>query len=199
MSDDSFRGIQVVPNLPNQSFGSNLSTFSQAPSTIKSQPGGHGSLHYRKCQEQQLNDSLFSHNNSQSADNTLVELHPSPVKGLRLDLGFVQTPGSPSQLNQSNPSKTSPPQHCYDNRDNHHSNKDQVVNRTMESELDGTGAIQYSCADMSDILKTRMDSRLDNTDKDDISMCTTTSGSYVVDPQDLCDEIDELFFKDMVV
>ena len=28
---------------------------------------------------------------------------------------------------------------------------------------------------------------------------STTSGSYVVDPQDLCDEINELFFKDMVV
>lgn len=28
---------------------------------------------------------------------------------------------------------------------------------------------------------------------------STTSGSYVVDPEDLCNEINDLFFKDMVV
>jgi hypothetical protein len=36
------------------------------------------------------------------------------------------------------------------------------------------------------------------TDRDD-DATTTTSGSYIVDPADLCNEIDDLFFKDMVV
>ena len=57
--------------------------------------------------------------------------------------------------------------------------------------------MQYSCADVSEALHTKTPSRFDMTDKE--SDETTTSGSYVVDPQQLCNEIDDLFFRDMLV
>jgi hypothetical protein len=54
-----------------------------------------------------------------------------------------------------------------------------------------TPVVQYSCADMTD--------KVFGVSAADDELNTTTSGSYSVDPQDLCDEIDELFFKDMGV
>nr|AUG84419.1 Pcd11x [Platynereis dumerilii] len=73
---------------------------------------------------------------------------------------------------------------------------DAETEETLASDDDG--AMQYSCADMSDgtyIPTPRSLQVADNTADD----ATTTSGSYVVDPQDLCQEIDDLFFRDMVV
>lgn len=58
-----------------------------------------------------------------------------------------------------------------------------------------TDALQYSCADMSDILRTK-------TPRSVRSLGTTletTTGTSVVDPAELCKEIDELFFRDMLV
>ena len=203
MSEETHRGNQVVPNLPvcNQSLVSNLSTFSQAPqSTIGShrQPGGSS---YRQPQKQQLSDRFYGHNRntSNSGDSTMIGLARSPTK--TLDLGFNQTPvESPGCHSQSCRSTKDSPMKQHRQHLNNNNNKS-LMNRTVNNELDDTGGIQYSCADMSDLLATQMDScsKLDTTDKDDVSMCTTTSGSYVVDPQDLCDEIDELFFKDMIV
>ena len=78
----------------------------------------------------------------------------------------------------------------------------------LESEI-GNSELRYSCADMSDVLHSKICradvSDLNNhTDKcvddaDDASSITSiTSGSYVIDPKELCDEIDELFFKNLV-
>ena len=66
------------------------------------------------------------------------------------------------------------------------------------------GSVQFSCADISEALHSARNSNyskklpiLESIPDDDAA--TTTSGSYVVDPTDLCNEIDDLFFKDMVV
>ena len=68
---------------------------------------------------------------------------------------------------------------------------------TETSYADTDAGMQYSCADMSDGLTSKTPSRFDVTDKE--SDETTTSGSYIVDPQQLCNEIDDLFFRDMLV
>ena len=66
------------------------------------------------------------------------------------------------------------------------------------------GVGDYSCTDVSALLHgdssslrtplCRSEARTTNYDDDDVA--TTTSGSYVVDANDLCNEIDDLFFKD---
>jgi protocadherin delta 1 len=66
---------------------------------------------------------------------------------------------------------------------------------TESSYADTDCGMQYSCADMSDALHTKTPSRFDDKETDD----TATSRSYVVDPHELCNEIDELFFRDMLV
>ena len=67
---------------------------------------------------------------------------------------------------------------------------------------DQTG--QYSCADVSNVLtpltaenlrRIRTPADYRKFPEDDVA--TTTSGSYVVDADDLCNEIEELFFKDL--
>ena len=68
---------------------------------------------------------------------------------------------------------------------------------TEASYGDTDGGLQYSCADMSEALDMKTLSRFDMTDKETDE--TATSGSYVVDPQQLCNEIDDLFFRDMLV
>lgn len=75
-----------------------------------------------------------------------------------------------------------------------------IMEETGLSEEDGS--VQYSCADMSEALRaarTPHALHVLDTIQDDVESTTTTSGSYVVDPQDLCNEIDDLFFRDMVV
>ena len=54
-----------------------------------------------------------------------------------------------------------------------------------------TPGLPYSVADIEDI------SEMATVYRDDAS--TTTSGSYTINPDDLCNEIDELFFKDVIV
>lgn len=54
-----------------------------------------------------------------------------------------------------------------------------------------TPGMAYSVADIEDM------SEMAVTCRDDAS--TTTSGSYTINPDDLCNEIDELFFKDVIV
>ncbi|KAK3578313.1 hypothetical protein CHS0354_004222 [Potamilus streckersoni] len=65
-----------------------------------------------------------------------------------------------------------------------------------------TGGLPYSLADINDVSQMMYTARDDvsemtYTTRDDIS--TTTSGSYTINPDELCQEIDELFFKDIVV
>ena len=92
-----------------------------------------------------------------------------------------------------------PPSHRYHGSlHGYHSNGEEDDSEEMESELTDTGpAIQYSCADISEGVHTKSPFSLHTNSMLDDDAATTTSGSYVVDPQDLCDEIDELFFKDM--
>lgn len=82
----------------------------------------------------------------------------------------------------------------YNGKEGKGYHSDAETEETLASDDDGT--IQYSCADMTDATYARTPRRLQIVDTDD---ATTTSGSYVVDPQDLCQEIDDLFFRDMVV
>ncbi|KAH3833365.1 hypothetical protein DPMN_106672 [Dreissena polymorpha] len=59
----------------------------------------------------------------------------------------------------------------------------------LESQITTPG-LPYSIADIEDMSEMA-------TCRDDAS--TTTSGSYTINPEDLCNEIDELFFKDVIV
>lgn len=54
-----------------------------------------------------------------------------------------------------------------------------------------TPGLPYSVGDIDTM------SEMATTCRDDAS--TTTSGSYTINPDDLCNEIDELFFKDVIV
>ena len=83
----------------------------------------------------------------------------------------------------------------------YHSYMDNSHDSSGSSGVDNTeGQVEYSCADMSEALHSKTPSKFApahlTVDDDD---ATTTSGSYVVDPEDLCNEIDDLFFKDMVL
>lgn len=60
----------------------------------------------------------------------------------------------------------------------------------LESQMTTPG-MPYSVADIDTL------SEMATTVRDDAS--TTTSGSYTINPDDLCNEIDELFFKDVIV
>lgn len=60
----------------------------------------------------------------------------------------------------------------------------------LESQMTTPG-MPYSVGDIDTI------SEMATTCRDDAS--TTTSGSYTINPDDLCNEIDELFFKDVIV
>lgn len=53
--------------------------------------------------------------------------------------------------------------------------------------------LPYSIQDIDDTISESIATR------DDDDKSTTTSGSYTINPDELCDEIDELFFKDVVV
>lgn len=73
-----------------------------------------------------------------------------------------------------------------------------VLSCNSSGEESETGpVIQYSCADMTDDALGKSTYAYHSPCTVDDELNTTTSGSYSVDPQDLCDEIDELFFKDM--
>ena len=62
---------------------------------------------------------------------------------------------------------------------------------------DSTDAgLGYSLADMTDCSKPRIVENTVIAEEDAASVSSTTSGTYVVDPQALCKEIDALFFKD---
>lgn len=60
----------------------------------------------------------------------------------------------------------------------------------LESQMTTPG-MMYSVGDIDTM------SEMATTCRDDAS--TTTSGSYTINPDDLCNEIDELFFKDVIV
>lgn len=53
--------------------------------------------------------------------------------------------------------------------------------------------LPYSIQDIDDTISESIATR------DDDDKSTTTSGSYTINPDELCDQIDELFFKDVVV
>ena len=68
-----------------------------------------------------------------------------------------------------------------------------------EEDAAGSSVAQYSCADMSDVLRSTALRTPGVADISEDAESTTTSGSYVVDPQELVNEIDDLFFRDMMV
>jgi len=65
----------------------------------------------------------------------------------------------------------------------------QVPHSLLESQVTTPG-MAYSVADIGDMSE-------GVTCRDDAS--TTTSGSYTINPEDLCNEIDDLFFRDVIV
>ena len=97
-----------------------------------------------------------------------------------------------------------PPGLGFSHHRGYHIDSDDVT--TMASEDTDLVSAQFSCADISDALRSREPHKIaprpTSRDRDSLAdddAATTTSGSYVVDPTDLCNEIDDLFFKDMVV
>ena len=81
--------------------------------------------------------------------------------------------------------------HCC-SEDSASSDEDEGNVQYSQSDIDQAfhgprGSGRYPCPRKVQVLDTISDT------------ASTTSGSYVVDPQDLCNEINELFFKDMVV
>ena len=72
------------------------------------------------------------------------------------------------------------------------SGRTQLCDTFLDTQMTTPG-MPYSVADIQfdDI------SEMATTCQDDAS--TTTSGSYTINPDDLCNEIDELFFKDVIV
>lgn len=64
------------------------------------------------------------------------------------------------------------------------------VNRTVQSSLGAS----YSLADVDDVLAETTAVPVDEEDR-----TTTTSGSYTINADDLCNEIEHLFFNDVVV
>lgn len=74
----------------------------------------------------------------------------------------------------------------------YHGNSDGEISDN-ESECTDT-AIKYSCVDMSTVMSTQLATPKEI---DDDGGSTTTSGSYVVDPSELCEQIDDIFFSDM--
>ncbi len=75
-----------------------------------------------------------------------------------------------------------------------------LQNNTSDGEADDfdtectDAGIRYSCMDVSDVLR-RATPKNPDLDVDGDCASTTTSGSYTVDPQDLVEEIDEIFFQ----
>jgi hypothetical protein len=63
----------------------------------------------------------------------------------------------------------------------------------------GTPGGNYSCADMNSVLNSNENAGSPTRDYGNTSGSTTNSGSSNVDPEELCNEIDNLFFRDMVV
>ena len=72
--------------------------------------------------------------------------------------------------------------------------QESYFNETAECTDNG---LRYSCADMSDALTTmKTPDNQSVLDAEQTDNCSTTSGSYVIDPQELCDEIDKVFFTE---
>lgn len=74
----------------------------------------------------------------------------------------------------------------------------QLNNTSYSTDSDCTG-IQYSCADLSKGLHeicTPMGDPVGSQGTYEDDRATVSSGSYIIDPYDLCDQIDDLFFRD---
>ena len=170
--------MQVVPNLP--SFNSSAHSYSsRQPAKLHT-----FSADNDKYSSPKFHDKNFNNSNNYSSFQQQEPHANDTIDSRRLNDGFVHA--TPAKVIPITPLGTSypPPRH----KDHHplHVHDDSGT----ESEL--SADVQYSCVDMSDILRAKP-SRLGTILDDD--QATTTSGSYVVDPEDLCDEIDELFFK----
>lgn len=86
--------------------------------------------------------------------------------------------------------------HQNNNNKNGHRSSLHTLNETEDTDYTENG-IDYSCQDMTDPAK--LDRGVDEQSLpggDDEDGASSTSGSYIVDPQALCNEIDQLFFTD---
>ncbi len=199
--DESYASSnQVVPQYAptNQSFTSNFSYSSQPirMQTFAPQKSPKSGSDYGSRETTLGNATIYSQEGGQlntgfvhqTPIHTLNGGHSSPVKQ-KSPTKSTNTTMSPS--NQWTP--------CGNQRGYHGYHSDAETEETEAS--DDEYGIQYSCADMTEGTYARTPRRLQMPDTilDNIADDSTTSGSYVVDPTDLCNEIDELFFKDMVV
>lgn len=73
-------------------------------------------------------------------------------------------------------------------------------NTSYSTDSDNCTGIQYSCADMSvsphEMHTPSVDPVGSRRTCNEDHNATVTSGSYIIDPYDLCDQIDDLFFRD---
>ena len=174
--------LQVVPNLP--SFNSSAHSYSsRQPQKLQT-----FSADNDKCSPK-FHDKNF--NNSNSVNYSLHENAGlnTTADHRRFNDGFVHA--SPAKVIPVTPiGKSVPTPRHKDFHQHHNPHVRQSDDSGTESEL---SEVQYSCVDMSDILQGKSPRLGVIVDDDD--QATTTSGSYVVDPEDLCDEIDDLFFR----
>ena len=178
--EDSFNSsAQVVPNPPGHSFsGSNYSYSSQPIQMRTFAPNNYG------MSTSPSNDFLKK---SQCHDDQkhVEEQREMPVKERPRVMNPVDS--FPKLVTPQSQIGANYIRKYYNGHNRHGYNSD--------SETDDEAGGQYSCADMSEAIHPR---HVLETIPDDAES-TTTSGSYVVDPNDLCEEIDELFFRDLVV
>ena len=203
--EESLGNSQVVPDIPpsKHSYGNQTTSFMQSDQSPRTPDVTNP---FQKMIDRAYGpvDNGKNSNNSKFTNGTntgpRVKFADAP-KTKRYDRAPLTLPKPPKQTINS---------HGY------HSYMDTDDTRSDCSTVSGsTEAAQYSCADMSVTLKTktppstvvakervatgseRNGASLSGYDDDDAT--TTTSGSYVVDPEDLCNEIDDLFFKDMAL
>ena len=215
-------GAQVVPNI---SFVSNHSYSSQPKSDFQTFGAKSPYSTLERVKNPQPSTPCSTSQNNVSS-SYMSESTPD-----RLDQGFVNESGDVTVIEQTPsvhsrpplPARQKPPVynnwksgHYMSGRPGHHTpglgQHDSYLTESNVAEHDTasvitddteSGAVQFSCADISEALHTKTPQHfqrfqiLESIPDDETA--TTTSGSYVVDPQDLCNEIDELFFKDMVV
>jgi protocadherin delta 1 len=203
--DESFSGNQVVPSASlNNSLASgfNVSTTSatgypsQQPSALQT---------FSQRTEPQDRQKKFVNSSDYLKDGSYLQQVPCLYRKPRqYNRGLVRA--APARIVPSSDCDTtaqSPNTNCmayasihgyYDRHKKYQS--DEETECTEASDEDGD--VQYSVRDMSSALHTKTPHRHLTTEcgEDD---STTTSGSYVVDPQELCNEINEHFFKDMIV
>ena len=187
---------QVVPDLHNTS-------LTMAPGNQSSFFNQTASLNYQTPDRTNPFRKMIENAYGPSLDYTKSECDSkTSAHGDIMDKGFIDSCGEPRVTFAEVPTRVRYESKPKNRFHGYHSYVDSSHDSSGSSAgVDNTdGNVEYSCADMSEALHSKPPGNFAcNLTVDDDDAATTTSGSYVVDPEDLCNEIDDLFFKDMVL